>query len=67
MISIWILQICEKSICKTLAIIYSSCSEKELFPQSGKKKTLFHSTKKGDKQLLQNYCPISLLPICEKT
>ena len=38
MISIWILQICEKSICKTLVIIYSSCSEKELFPQSEKRK-----------------------------
>ena len=33
---------------------------------TGKKETLYRFLKKGDKQNIKNYCPVSLLPICSK-
>ena len=37
------------------------------FPSDSKKAHVVPVHKKGDKQCLQNYRPISLLPICSKT
>ena len=36
------------------------------FPQNAKKVNVAPVHKKGDKQSLKNYCPISLLPTCGK-
>ena len=64
-ISIKMLKICGSSVCKPLQIIYKSCLDRGKFLQEWKKaNVLVH--KKNDKQLVKNYRPISLLPICGK-
>ena len=65
-ISIKMLQICGSSICRPLQIIYKSCLDRGKFPQEWKKANVAPVHKKNDKQLVKNYRPISLLPICGK-
>ena len=66
MISMGMLKICGKSIIKPLLKIYKKCLEKGRFPNEWKKANVVPVHKKNDKQLLKNYRPISLLPICGK-
>ena len=60
------LKICGSSVCRPLQIIYKSCLDKGKFPQEWKKANVVPVHKKNDKQLVKNYRPISLLPICGK-
>ena len=64
-INIIIPKICSNSICKLLEIILNQCLETSTSPNDWKSNVvaLF---KKGDKQNLKNYRPISLLPVCGK-
>ena len=65
-ISICMLKVCGPSICKTLEIIFSQCLETGVFPSEWKKGNIVSVHKKGDKQILKNYRPVPLLPICGK-
>ena len=65
-ISICMLKICVSSIYKPLEMIYKHCIETGVFPSEWKKANIVPIHKKGDKQTLENYCPVSLLPICGK-
>ena len=65
-ISIRMLKICGSSVCRPLQIIYKSCLDRGKFPQEWKKANVVPVHKKNDKQLVKNYRPISLLPICAK-
>ena len=66
MISIRMLKICDKSICKPLKLIFQSCIKHGKFPNEWKMANVVPVHKKSDKQILENYRPVSLLPICGK-
>ena len=66
MISIRMIKICDASICKPLELIFRSCLENGKFPTEWKKVNVVPAHKKGDKQNLKNYRPISLLPVAGK-
>ena len=65
-ISIRMLKICGKTICKSLECIFCECLNTGLFPLEWKEANLVSVYKKGDIQCLKNYRPVSLLPICGK-
>ena len=54
------------SIWKPLAINFKDCLSEGKFPHEWKKANAVPVYKKGNKQSLENYRPISLLPICSK-
>ena len=60
------IKICDTSICRPLKLIFQSCLESGKFPNEWKKANVVPVHKKGDKQILKNYRPISLLPIAGK-
>ena len=60
------IKICDKAIVKPLSIIYKNCFDNGIFPDLWKKSNIVPVHKKGDKQLLQNYKPVSLLLILGK-
>ena len=66
MLSILMLKLCGESIYKLLNLIFKSCLETGQFPSDWKKANVVPVFKKGDKQLLKSYRPISLLPIIGK-
>ena len=66
MLSICMLKICDDSLCGPLGLIFQSCFENGKFPSEWKKANVVPTHKKNDKQLVKNYRPISLLPICGK-
>ena len=66
MINIRMLKICDKSICKPLELIFQSCIKHGKFPNEWKMANVVPVHKKSDKQILKNYWPVSLLPICGK-
>ena len=65
-ISIRLIKMCDSSIVRPLSIIFKNCLQSGSFPNNWKKSNVVPIHKKGDKQLLQNYRPVSLLPICGK-
>ena len=65
-ISIRMLQICDSAIVKPLSIIFNNCITQSIFPDIWKKSNICPIHKKGDKQAISNYRPVSLLPICGK-
>ena len=66
MISICMIKICGISIYKPLEIIFQNCLRSGKFPSEWKKANVVSTFKKGDKQCIKNYRPVSLLPVCGK-
>ena len=60
------LKICDESVVLPLKIIFSNILNQSIYPSVWKLANVTPVFKKGDKQLLKNYRPISLLPICGK-
>ena len=65
-ISIRMLKLCCASTCRPLEIIFDQCLETATFLNDQKKGNVVPVLKKGDKQILKNYRPISLLPVWGK-
>ena len=65
-ISIRMLKLCATSISKPLNILFNNCVINECFPNEWKKANMIPVRKKGDKWIIKNYRPVSLLLICSK-
>ena len=70
-ISVRMVKISDDSIKKPLSIIYKYCIKKGIYRNAWKKSNILPVHKKGDKQIVNNYRPVSLLPsfgkVFEKT
>ena len=60
------LLLCDDSVSIPLQIIYSNILSTSIYPDIWKLANVTPIFKKGDKQLIKDYRPISLLPICGK-
>ena len=65
-ISIRMVELCDDSLLQLLSIIFQKCLNSGVFPDSWKKSNIVSIYKKNNKQLINNYRPVSLLPICSK-
>ena len=62
-ISIKMIKICGESITVPLKIIFEQSLKEKKFPEVWKKANIVPVYKKDHKNLIKNYCPVSLLPI----
>ena len=65
-ISIRMLKICDSAIVKPLTNLLKNCISEGIFPDNWKKSNICYIHKKGDKQIVHTYRPVSLLPVCGK-
>ena len=65
-ISIRMLKLCDSSIVKPLSIIFNNSINHGHFPLAWKMGNITPIHKKNEKNLIENYRPISILPICGK-
>ena len=61
-ISIRMIKICDESLLKPLLILFKNSLKLSYYPDIWKKSNIIPAHKKNDKQLVNNYRPISLLP-----
>ena len=57
---------CDESLVQPFSLIFRGCIDNGVHPNTLKKSNLVPVHKKGDKQIVNNYRPVSLLPICSK-
>ena len=65
-ISIRMIKMCDKSLLKPLIILFENSTKSSCYPDIWKRSNIIPVHKKNDKQLVNNYRPISLSPIFEK-
>ena len=59
-ICIRMLRLCESAITELLFLIFRNCLSSNTFPDVWKKVNAIPVHKKGGKQVLNNYCPVSV-------
>ena len=62
-ISVRMVKLCEDSLVKSFSIIFQNCINSSVFPERWKKPNIVPIHKKNDKQLINSYRPVSLLPV----
>ena len=65
-ISIRMLRMCDESLVQPLSLIFTGSIDTGVYPDTWKKSNIVPVHKKGDKQIVNNYRPVSFLPICSK-
>ena len=65
-ISIRMIKICDKSLLYPLILIFQKSVKDSYYPDIWKRSNIIPVHKKNDKRLVNNYRPISLLPIFGK-
>ena len=65
-ISIRMIKICDETISLPLKIIFDTAFKSGSFPDKWKRANVVPVHKKGSKNILKSYIPISLLPVCGK-
>ena len=60
------LKICYSEVVEPLSLIYKNCIDSGIFPNIRKRSHIIPTYKKNDKHIINNYRPVSLLPICGK-
>ena len=65
-ISIRMVKMCDESIAHPLKIIFETALKSGICPEKWKKANVVPVHKKESKNILNNYRPISLLPVCGK-
>ena len=66
MISIHMSNVSGGAVIEPFFIIFKNCLKCGIFPDDWEKGSIVPIFKKGDKQNIKNYRPVSLLPICSK-
>ena len=64
--SIRTLKIRDSVIAESLSILLNDCINQSMFPDICKRSNICPIHKNSDKQIISNYRPVSLLPICRK-
>ena len=62
-ISIKMIKTCDKSLLKPLVILFENSAKSSCYPDIWKRSNIIPAHKKNNKQLVNNYRTISLLPI----
>ena len=60
------IKICDKSLLKPLILLFENSIKDSCYPDIWKRSNIIPVHKKNDKRLVNNYRPISLLPIFGK-
>ena len=60
------IKMCDESLLQPFSLIFRGCIDTGVYPDTWKKSNIVPVHKKGDKQIVNNYRPVSLLPICDK-
>ena len=56
----------DSELVEPLSLIYKNCIDSGIFPDIWQRSHIIPTCKKSDKQIISNYHPVSLLPICSK-
>ena len=65
-ISVGMIKMRDESLVQPLSLIFRGCIDTGVYPDTWKKSNIVPVNKKGDKEIVNNYRPVSLLPICSK-
>ena len=65
-IPVRVLKLCSSSVKKTFLVLFNDCLKHGTLSDDWKRGNIIQIHKNGNKQLVNNYRPVSLLPICSK-